>query len=583
MTNFSTVPLSPWRFLFRHAWRFRGLMIQATVMISIMGLVNLPLPLLQKVVIDLIIPSGSVTTLLWVAIFAFSVRSSVAVFQVFQNYVISRVTSGVGDDLRRAMSKAMLEARYEDFSSGLVGGYLGRLTGDVQTVEQTIHNVTRFIVRPLSMILVMAVVMSCISVPATILILTFVPTSVYVTRRLRLRLRRLEKEMLEQRQALQLEVTEVLDNIRVIRSFTREELYQKRVEGGIENFTETCVHFASQQQLIQRLIDFIMMLPALVIRVVAGCLVGRGEITLGDFMVLNSFELLLRNPLAQLAAYILRIPAELVATERVQEVIALPTDRHDGTALAKNTPGEIKFADMTFSYGAGEPVLAGITETIALGERIAIVGESGGGKSTLVNLLLGFYTPQSGGILLDNNSLPDLASDSLRRAIGVVFQDNPMFDTTIRENLVLGREGIADDNLWVALEQADAAKFVRDLPLQLDTRIGVKGLKLSGGQRQRLALVRVILRQPRIVILDEATSSLDSVSESQIQAALDQVLADRTSITIAHRLSTVVKADRIWYFANGGIAESGTHQELIAKGGKYYALFKAQTAGLLRT
>jgi len=177
-------------------------------------------------------------------------------------------------------------------------------------------------------------------------------------------------------------------------------------------------------------------------------------------------------------------------------------------------------------------------------------------------------------------SIKDMNMASLRRNIGVVFQDNPMFDATIRENVMLGNECSDGSKIWNALEMADAAEFVRGLPDGLDTVVGVKGLKLSGGQRQRLAIARVILKDPAIILMDEATSSLDSVSEYQIKQAMNQMLKGRTSITIAHRLSTVVESDRIFYLEKGSVVESGKHGELLDKKGRYYELFKVQTEGL---
>jgi len=309
-------------------------------------------------------------------------------------------------------------------------------------------------------------------------------------------------------------------------------------------------------------------------------LFGEAPLSIGDFMAFITFEQLLRTPLAQFSLFILRIRSEMVGPERVEEVINIPSEYETGEAVG-TLDGGIEFKDLIFAYPSGTKVINGMNAKIEPGERIAVVGVSGAGKTTLISLLLGFYKATQGAITIDGKDISGMNMADLRRNIGVVFQDNPMFDASIRENIILG--GLADDHdaLWNALEMADAADFVRSLPKGLETVVGVKGLKLSGGQRQRLAIARVILKNPSIILMDEATSSLDSVSEYQIKQAMNRMLKGRTSITIAHRLSTVVESDRIFYLEKGRVIESGRHGDLLSQKGEYFELFKAQTDGLL--
>lgn len=572
--------LSPVRFLWGHARHYRSFIIQAVISILMMALVNLPMPLLNKVFIDYLIPGGTVRQLLFIGVLAFLARSMAAAFQAFQNYVVRRVTTGIGHQLRSEMMGAMLGAPYSKFVPGEIAGYVGRLSSDVSRVEMLIYETIAFVVRPLGMLLVMLVAMCLLYWPMAILLMLMVPVSVFATRKMSHRLRDLEREVLQQLQAMNHEMTEILDNIRVIRCFTKEGFFQSRVEDRIERIAEASVQLATRQRLVQLAIDVINMAPWLAVVLAGGWMVHENRISLGDFMAFMTFEQLLRSPLSQLVYYLLRIRGEMVGTDRVQEVTSLDTDRTEGRTL-EEPKGEIAFQNLSFSYLEGKPVLQQLNERVAPGERIGIVGPSGGGKSTLINLLLGFYSPDSGTILIDGIPIQEMDTESLRRNIGVVFQDNPMFDASIRSNLLLGQKGFGDEQLWEALKKANVDDFVRSLPDELETLIGVKGLKLSGGQRQRLAIARVILKDPAIVIMDEATSSLDSVTELQIEEALEQLLENRTSLTIAHRLSTVVRADRILYLEDGKIIESGSHGELIQRKGRYYALYEAQTEGLL--
>lgn len=566
-------------YLVRHFFSFRGFAVQATVLMLLMAVVNLPLPMLNKVAIDYVIPTGDPLPLVWLGLLAFVVRASASGFQVFQNFVVRRVMSGVGDRLRNDMIRSMLDAPYNRFVTGEIGSYTGRLSGDVTRTEMLINDTIRFIIRPAAMLILMGGVMAMISIPATLLLFTVTPISIFISRKMRHRLSVLEEEMLEKRETLQDRVGEVLDNIRVIRCYTREHTYERRIGETITEYTESSVEHATKQKLMQSLVDFIILIPWLIIVVAGGILIRSGDMSLGDFMAFITFEQLMHSPLAQLSFYALRVKAGAVAAERVREVTDVPSEPR-GPIDLKVTRGEIELDRVRFGYG-DSLVLKDLSVRIRAGERVAVVGPSGAGKTTLVSLLLRFYEPQSGDIRFDGQSILEANPADVRRSIGVVFQDNPIFDATIRENLVLIDDAISDEQIWDALRRADAETFVKTLPHGLDTLVGVKGLKLSGGQRQRLSIARVILKNPKIVLMDEATSSLDSVSENQIQKAMDELLAGCTSLTIAHRLSTVVKSDRILYMEDGQIIESGSHAELIKKEGAYYHLYRMQMDGLL--
>ncbi|MDP6506869.1 MAG: ABC transporter ATP-binding protein, partial [Planctomycetota bacterium] len=401
------------------------------ISILMMALINLPVPFLNKVIVDYLIPAGTVRQLLWLGVLAFQARSMAAVFQIFQNYVVRRVTTGIGHQLRTEMMESMLAAPYSRFVPGEIAGYVGRLSSDVTRVEMLLYETIAYIVRPIGMLLVMMVAMCLLYWPMAILLMLMVPLSVFSTRKMHNRLRDLEKEVLEQLQAMNHEMTEILDNVRVIRCFTKERSFQQRVEERIHAITEASVQLAMRQRLAQLAIEIIYLAPFLVVVPIGGLMVLENRISLGDFMAFMSFEMLLRSPLSQMAYYLLKIRAELVGSARVQDVTSLDTDRHEGRPL-QEPKGEIVFQNLSFSYLEGSPVLQQVNERVLSGERIGVVGPSGAGKSTLVNLLLGFYSPSAGTILIDGVPIQEIETESLRHNTGVVFQDNPMFDASIR-------------------------------------------------------------------------------------------------------------------------------------------------------
>ena len=559
--------------------RFPSFVIQSIIILLLMSVVNLPLPLLNKVTFDYLIPSGDWVPILWVGLLAFAVRAMASAFQVFQNYIIRCVITGLGHELRSSMVAAMLHAPYEKFVRGTIMDYSGRLTADVSKIEHLIFDGKRFVIRPLGMIGIMLVVMIFINPLMTVLLFATAPICIFVARTLEGSLRHYEQIVLEKRQELQSGVSEVLDNIRIIRSFNKQDHYENKITATIDDFSSASISLAVRRQLMNNIVQIILLLPWICLVCVGSYLVHQGSLSLGDLMLFITFEGLVRSPLGQLSYFISKFNADLVAPERVKEVSDLNSETN-GQLAPEHCQGAISFNNISFSYNEQRAVIDDLQLDVQAGQRVALVGSSGGGKSTLMNILLGFYQCQRGNISIDGKDITELDKHWYRQQLGIVFQDNPMFDGSIRSNLILDRE-IDETKIWQALEQAQAAEFVRSLPDGLETRIGTKGLKLSGGQRQRLAIARVMLREPKIVLMDEATSSLDSATEVQIQAAMDNLLAQRSSITIAHRLSTIVDADIICYLENGKIVEQGSHKELLQKRGRYYELYETQVEGLI--
>jgi ATP-binding cassette subfamily B protein len=307
-----------------------------------------------------------------------------------------------------------------------------------------------------------------------------------------------------------------------------------------------------------------------------------GTLNVGAYGVLVFLTQRLLWPLTDLATTVDLYERAMASSRRILDLIGTPVAIRDqaGAHNIDVVRGAIEFRDLTFAYASGEPVLQNINIKIEPGETIAFVGQTGSGKSTLIKLLLRFYVPDTGEILVDGQRIETLSLDSLRRRIGFVSQDVFLFQGTIRENIAYGSEGATFEEIKAAADAAEAAEFIERMPEGFDTIVGERGQKLSGGQRQRLSIARALLKNPPILILDEATSAVDNETEAAIQRSLQRISHSRTTLVIAHRLSTIVHANRIYVVDRGAIAEQGTHEELRNMNGIYAALWAVQTGQL---
>jgi subfamily B ATP-binding cassette protein MsbA len=376
-------------------------------------------------------------------------------------------------------------------------------------------------------------------------------------------------------------LSEGLAGERVVKAFGRESFEVAKFGNSNESYFGA---YMKSLQLAQTQTPIVAMIITTALLAVMAFSVREaivGRLTSGTVFQFWTLVVLAINPLNRLASFIGDISRALVGAARVFEILDLPaepTEEPDKTRLGR-AAGAIAFERVSFAYAeSAVPVLHDLSLTIGAGEIVAFVGPSGAGKTTLVNLVPRFYRPQSGRITLDGHDLESLQLASLRAAIAIVPQEAMLFSGTIADNIRYGKLDATDAEIEHAAREANAEEFILDLPHGYGTTVGERGMRLSGGQRQRISIARAVLRDPRILILDEATSALDSHSERLIEAALDQFLPGRTTLIIAHRLSTIRRANRIFYLEGGRVAEVGTHDDLIERGGRYAALHAAQFA-----
>lgn len=373
-------------------------------------------------------------------------------------------------------------------------------------------------------------------------------------------------------------VDEDLNGVRVVKAFGQEQREVERIADAAKTLYGSQMRAVRLQSRYQPLLEAIPMFAQVAILALGGWLALQHDITLGTFLAFSTYVTQLMAPARQLAGVLTIGQQARAGLERIFQLLDLPpaiADKADSVDLPA-LRGDIQFSNVHFRYGDGDPVLQGVDLRITPGERVAIVGPSGSGKSTLAMLVSRFYDPTEGAVLVDGHDVRDVTLRSLRRQVGVVFEESFLFSDSVRANIAYGRPDATDDQIEAAARAAQAHEFITELPRGYDTAIGERGLTLSGGQRQRIALARAILYDPRILILDDATSAIDSKVEAAVHNALRAVMSGRTTLLIAHRQSTLHLADRIVVLSGGVVVESGTHDELIARS----ALYRTLVSGL---
>ncbi len=492
-------------------------------------------------------------------------------------YMMTWVSTRLMTELRRQMFNRMLEVPIGFYASHSIGKIINSLMFEVQQIIEMITKVFTSIVRSALTVLGLLAWLIYLNWMLTIVTLILLPLIALVVRSTGKRLKRLNQETL----AVNAEMTQVIEETtraqQVIKIFAgqayEENRFQQKADKLVRYIMRTTSTFAVTVPITQ------LMTACAVAIVVVMALIqsGDGQITVGGFVSFITAMLMLLTPLKQLAEVNGPLQRGMAASESVFELIDQPSERTSGNVLPQRCQGRLEFCDVDFAYpNSMQKALDGINLKVVAGETVALVGMSGGGKSTLVNLIAGFFATTSGQIFLDDQPLDEIALRSLRDQIALVSQNVILFDDTLAANIAYGDPTPDRQRIEAAQAAAHLTEVVQNLPQGLDTPIGDNGSRLSGGQRQRVAIARAIYKDAPILLLDEATSALDTESERAVQSALDRLMQGRTTFVIAHRLSTIEHADRIVVLSNGKIAEIGTHAELLAHAGVYANLHRLQ-------
>ena len=481
--------------------------------------------------------------------------------------------------MRNEMFSKVVDMNVGYFSDQRKGDIISKITSDVGVVQFCITNTLQVAFREPFLIIGYTVMMVAISWELALFSVLFLPVVALIIGSIVKRLRHPARTSQQRMGELVSTLDESLSGIKVIKSYNATGYVKQKFYDLSEDLARLTLSMARRQQLASPMSEFLGISAVGVILVFGGSLVFKDALSPEGFIAFIAMFSQITRPVRTFIDQFSNINQGIAAGERIFSIIDAQSEIQDkpGAIELDGLKDKIEFRDIHFSYDGSREVIEGISFEIKRGETVALVGPSGGGKSTLSELIPRFYDGKAGDILIDGVSVRDYTQDSLRAHMSVVAQDTVLFNDTIEGNIAMGKAGATHDEIVEAARIANADCFIQEAPEGYQTNIGDRGVKLSGGQRQRLSIARAVLKNPEILILDEATSALDTESEKLVQDALNKLLVGRTSVVIAHRLSTIHNADKIIVVDHGRVAEQGTHTELLAKGGIYAKLIELQS------
>ncbi len=522
---------------------------------------------------------GAQRSLLYMIVLIISLFLLKNLFNYLGLYFITFLRNGVLKDLRNEIYTKVTSLPISYYSEKKKGDIIARISGDVNEVKNSLLAILELIVKEPLTILFAIIAMFTISVKLTIFVFLFIPISGFIISRIGKSLKK-KSDRVQREQGIFLStLEETLGGLKVIKGFNAEEKFNNRFKDSTNRFYNFSNTLINRQNLASPTSEFLGIVTIAALLWYGGSMVlVEKTLSGGAFIGYMALAYQILTPAKAISKASYKVKAGNAAADRVLEILNTdsPLEDKPNAKIKESFNSEIKLDNVSFKYEE-DLVLRNFNLTVAKGKSVALVGQSGSGKSTIANLVTRFYDVNEGNITIDGENIKDLTKHSLRNLMGLVTQDSILFNDSIKNNVLLGKENATDEEIIDALKIANAWEFVKDLPNGIDSNIGDSGNKLSGGQKQRISIARAVLKNPPIMILDEATSALDTESERLVQEALENMMRNRTSIVIAHRLSTIQNADQIVVMQKGQIAEQGTHQELIDKNGVYKKLVDMQS------
>ena len=561
--------------LFKLLKPYRTAVLLGSLFLVLVTAINLMIPLFVKQLVDVVEINKDLNLLnqmAWTIALLFLLQM---LFSTAHNYLYDITEKRVITDLRKIIFNHLHTLSTSFFVKRRTGEIMSRMTNDVTTIEGVITDVPATLLQQTIRLVGGIIIVVVMNWKLTFMILVLAPVMVLFAKTFGKKLKSLSREIQDKLATSTTIIEENISGMSLIKSFVRQTQEIARFDGAVEDSFQSAKKRVKISAFFGPMIGFIAFVTALALLWYGGREVIAGTLSPGEMVAFILYAVIIAGPMGSFARLYTRIQEGLGASERIFEILDTEPEVQDtpNAAPMPNIAGKVEIKNLHFHYREDQEVLKGLNFSVEPGEMVALVGPSGAGKTTLVQILHRFYDPVSGEILVDGQNIRDIQMTSYWRQIGLVPQETLLFGGTIEENIRFAKEGATLDEIQDAARGANADTFINECPDGYQTIVGEKGIRLSAGQRQRIAIARAILKNPRLLILDEATSSLDNESEKLIQEALERLMQGKTSFVIAHRLSTIHNADKILVLDKGQIIETGTHQELMDQKGLYQYLY----------
>ncbi|MEZ9846762.1 ABC transporter ATP-binding protein [Vibrio breoganii] len=587
------------QWLYQQAMKHKKMLIYANFIAFVATLMSVPIPLLLPLMVDEVLldkpakglaflnsflPQGLQTAtgyIVTVLLLIIVMRIGSQALNILQTRQFTLVSKQLTCQLRQWILDKLGRVSMQQYEEKGSGGLTSHLVTDIETIDKFIGNtLSRFVISVLTVIGTGGILL-WLNWQLGLFIILMNPVVIYLSRMLGQRVKHLKKKENQSFERFQQRLVETLDGIYQLRAANREQEYLGKLKQDAESIRVDADKYAWQSDAANRLSFLMFLIGFEIFRAAAMLMVLFSDLTIGQIFAVFGYLWFMLSPVQELLSIQYSWYSASAAMKRLNGILDMPEENRPIATVnpfEKGEPIEVEFKNVSFAYDAERNVLDDFSLKIPKGKRVALVGASGGGKSTLIQLLLGIYQKDSGDILVNGHTIETVSYEALRKELAVVLQQPMIFNDTLRQNLTL-RQEYSDNELWSALEVAQLISLKDTLPNGLDSHIGRQGVRLSGGQRQRLAIARMVLSNPELVILDEATSALDTSTEAELHLALNRFLKNRTTLIVAHRLSAVKQADLIYVLEDGKVIQSGTHIDLIEKDGLYQTLYGSLQAG----